>query len=103
MSPFKMVWTGQSQLQFDELRQRALQTHHFAEFIEAHNEIVAILHDLDKAIEKGDPLYNTKKPGGVVRHLLHRFISVTYTVFAAEQVGWVISYLPVPSAWPEQD
>jgi hypothetical protein len=35
--------------------------------------------------------------------LIHEFISVTYTVFAEKQVGWVTKYLPVPSSWPEQE
>jgi hypothetical protein len=103
MSTLKIVWTSLSKRQFDELRQRAANTNHTDEFVKAHNTIVAILRDLDRALEMGDPLYHTHKGGGVVRHFLHQFISVTYTVFADERVGWVIKYLPVPASWPEPD
>jgi hypothetical protein len=101
MSALKMLWTDSSKRQFEELRQRAADTNHLAEFIAVHNEIVAILCDLDRATERGDPLYNTKKPGGVVRHFFHKFISVTFCLFTEDRVGWVTKYQPVPTNWPE--
>ena len=103
MPTLKILWTHLSNRQFDELRQRAADTNHLDEFIKAHNEIVTILRDLDQATKKGDPLYKMKKPGGVVRHFLHEFVSVTYTVLADEGVGWVIKYVPVPACWPEKE
>jgi hypothetical protein len=102
MPSLKIVWTHLSKRQFDDLRQRAKDTNHSLEFIKTHNEVVAILRDLDRATEKGDPLYHTKKPGGMVHHFLHEFISVTYAVFAAEQIGWVTNYVSVPATWPEE-
>jgi hypothetical protein len=102
MPSLKMVWTHLSKRQFDDVHQRAKDTGHLLEFNRTHNEIVAILRDLDRATEKGDPLYHTKKPGGMVRHFLHEFISVTYVVFADERVGWVTNYVPVPASWPEK-
>jgi len=101
MSTLKTAWTRSSKQQFDQLRQRAAEAKRLGEFIDAHNEIAAILRDVDRAVEKGEPLYNTQKPGGVVRHFLHDFVSVTYAIFAAQGVGWIIAYLPVPSSWPE--
>ena len=64
MPSMKLEWTNLSKRQFDDLRQRAKETGHSLEFIKTHNEIVAILRDLDSATEKGDPLYHTKKTGG---------------------------------------
>jgi hypothetical protein len=101
MPAVKMLWTDSSKKQFDELRQRAADTDHLAEFIAVHNEIVPILRDLDRLLEKSDPLYNTKKPGGTVRHLLHNFLSVTFYLFAEERAGWVTKYQSVPANWPE--
>lgn len=103
MPELKSVWTVASKSQFDELRQRAVDTNHLADFIRVHNEIVALLGDLERVIEKGDPLYRTKKPGGIVLHILLEFISVTYTLFAEERVGWVIGYRAIPASWPEQE
>lgn len=103
MTALRIVWTGSSRRQYDELQQRAANTNRLEEFANNHSQIVAILRDLDRAIEKSDPLYRTKKPGGVVRHFLHRFISVTFCVFAAEQLGWVIRYLPIPANWPDEE
>jgi hypothetical protein len=103
MPAVKMLWTDSSKRQFDELRQRAVDTNHEDGFIAVHNEIVVILRDLDQIIEKSDPLYNTKKPGGIVRHLLHEFISVTIYLFAEDRVGWVTKYQSVPATWPERE
>lgn len=101
MPALKMLWANPAKKQFDELHQRAAASGRLAEFLAVHNEIVFLLSDLDRAIEKGDPLYNTKKPGGVVRHFFHRFISVTYYLYPDERVGWITKYLPVPASWPE--
>jgi hypothetical protein len=102
MAGLKMIWTQIAKRQFDEFHKRAIDTKHSNEFIKAHNEVVEILADLERATERGDPQYHTKKAGGIVRHFLHRFISVTYCVFAEERVGWVIRYAPVPPSWPEK-
>jgi hypothetical protein len=102
MPAVKMLWTDSSKRQFDELRQRAADTDHESEFITTHNELVVILRDLDRVIEKSDPLYNTKNPGGAVRHCLHKFISVTFYLFAENRVGWVTKYQSVPATWPER-
>ena len=100
MTALKIVWTPASHRQFGELRQRAAEKGRLDEFIKIHAEIVEVLCDLDRAIEKSDPLYHTKKPGGIVRHLLHKFISVTFCVFPAEQAGWIITYRAAPAWWP---
>src|SRR5947209_4360550 len=102
MPALKMLWANPAKQQFEKLHQRAADSGHLAEFAAVHNEIVAILRDLDQALERSDPLYNTRKPGGVVRHLLHGFISVTFCLYPADQVGWVTKYLPVSANWPEQ-
>jgi hypothetical protein len=101
MPAVKMHWADPAKKQFDALRQRAADTGHLAEFIAVHNEIIEILSDLERATAKGDPLYNTKKPGGVVRHFLQGFISVTYYIFADELVGWITKYVPIPVTWPD--
>jgi hypothetical protein len=103
MPEFKMLWIDASKAQFEQLRQRAANTGRSSEFVAAHNQIAQILQDVEKAIEKGDPLYHTKKPGGVCYHLLVRFISVTYIVFEEEKVGWILKYLAVPPSWPDNN
>lgn len=102
MPDLKLLWTQLSKSQFDEFRQRAIAAGKLDEFIKAHNEIVAVLRDLDSALEKGEPLYHTRKPGGEVRQWVQQFIAVSYVIFREEQVGWVLKYLPVPESWPEQ-
>jgi hypothetical protein len=101
MSALKMSWTLVSKQQFDEFRRRASDTGKLDEFVKAHNEIAAVLRDLDMALEKGEPLYNTRRPGGEVRQWVHQFISISYVVFRKEQVGWIVKYAPVPESWPE--
>jgi hypothetical protein len=96
----KLVWTGASRLQFDKLRQQAAATNKLDEFIKVHNEIVMSLRDIDQAIEKGEPLYHTRKSGGEVRQWVHEFISVSYAVFRDERVAWITKYQPVPASWP---
>ena len=103
MPALKIVWLDLSKQQFEELRRRAVDTNRYPDFVRRHNEIVGILRDLDRATQRGDPLFHTNKPGGVVYHFLHDFISVTYAIFAQERVGWVMKYLPVPASWPELD
>lgn len=90
-----------SQLQFEELRKRAMDKGRRDEFIQVHNEIVIALHDLVQAFEKGELLFRTRKAGGEVRHWVHKFISVCYVAFRREQVGLILNYQPVPSSWPE--
>jgi hypothetical protein len=101
MPAVKLLWTRSSKLQFEALRQRADAAGKLTELSQAHNEMVAILRDLDQALEKGEALYNTRKPGGVVRQWIHNFISVTYVVFRIEQVAWIMKYQPIPASWPE--
>jgi hypothetical protein len=101
MSTLKLMWTHLSRRQFEDLQQRAVVTGKVDEITKVHNEIVEILRDLDQASEVGEPLYNTRKPGGLVRHWVHDFIAVTYVVFRSEQVGWILKYQPIPASWPE--
>jgi hypothetical protein len=101
MPAVKLLWTRSSKLQFDALRQRAVAAGKITELSQAHNEMVTILRDLDQALEKGEALYYTRRPGGVVRLWIHNFISVTYVVFRIEQVAWITKYQPVPASWPE--
>jgi hypothetical protein len=100
MSALKMEWATPAKTQFDEVRQRAAATGHLDEFLTVHAELMGLLCDLEKAIEKSDPLYNTNKPGGVVRHLIHRFLSATFYMFPDEHVGWIAKYRTVPASWP---
>jgi hypothetical protein len=93
-------WTVVSKPQFDTLKLRAIETGNLARFIAVHNTILSTLRDLDQALEKGEPVYHTKRPGGVVRHWMHDFISVNYVVFPSERVGWILGYKPVPESWP---
>jgi hypothetical protein len=97
----KLFWTRLSQEQFDRLHTRAIDTGRLDEFVRTHNESVVALRDLDTALDKGEPLYHTRKPGGEVRQWCHHFISVSYVVFRQEQVGWIVKYLPVPESWPD--
>jgi hypothetical protein len=100
MPALKLIWSTPGKKQFDELHNRAIATGHLDAFLAAHNEIVEILSELEKVNKKSDPLYNAKKPGGTVRHLLHRFVSVTFYLYPDESVVCVAKYLPVPSSWP---
>ena len=100
MNALNLIWSTPAKKQFDELYNRAIAAGHIDEFLAVHNEIVDILSDLERATEKSDPLYNTKKPGGMVRHLLHRFVSVTFYLYPNERVVCVAKYLPVPPSWP---
>jgi hypothetical protein len=101
MPVLKILWTRLSEPQFDDLRQRATAAAgKLDEFAKVHNEIVTALRDPEQALEKGEPLYKTRKPGGEVRQWLHKFISVSYVIFRDEQVGWIIKYQAVPASWP---
>ena len=100
MPALKLMWTQSSRGQFETLRKRAIDTGKQDEFVRTHNEIVVALRDLDTALNKGEPLYHTRKPGGEVRQWGHHFILVSYVVFRQEQVGWILKYLPVPESWP---
>lgn len=101
MPALKLEWTPLSRSQFEKLRQRAIATGRHADFAALHNEIITTLSDLDRASEKGEPLYNTRKAGGEVRHWVKRFIAVSYVLFREERIGWIVKYLPVPESWPE--
>jgi plasmid stabilization system protein ParE len=101
MAALRMEWTRAAKTQFEELKQRARETGNYERFRQAHNEIAAALRELEQALEKGEVQYNTRRPGGEVRHWIHRFISVRYVVFRAEQVGWILAYQSVPASWPE--
>ena len=100
MTALKIIWSTPGKKQFDDLHNRAITTSRLDEFVAAHNEIVSILGDLDGVTEKSDPLYNTKKPGGTVRHLLHGFISVTFCLYPGDRVVCIAKYLAVPRSWP---
>jgi hypothetical protein len=100
MTALKMDWATPAKKQFDEVLQRAVATGHLDEFVAAHAELVDILSDVEKAIEKSDPLYNTKKHGGVVRHLYHRFLSATFYLYPDDRIGWITKYRTVPASWP---
>lgn len=99
MPALNIVWTSTANGQFRETRKRAAASGRLSDFDKIHSDIVEILCDLDRALEKSDPLYRTKKAGGMVRHLLHKCISVTFCVFDAEQVGWITKYQLVPADW----
>lgn len=101
MPNLKLLWTRLSEPQFADLRRRATETGHVEEFIRIHNEIVVSLRDLDRALECGEPLYDTRTPGGEVRQWIHEFISVVYLVFRKEQVAWILRYQAVPASWPD--
>ena len=103
MPPFRMEWTRSSKSQFEALQERAIQAGRHEQFRQAHNEIVAALRDLSQALEKGELLYHTRRPGGEVRHWIHQFISVRYVVFREEQVGWIVAYQSVPESWPDRE
>jgi plasmid stabilization system protein ParE len=101
MATLIIEWTRASKSQFDELRQRAIDTGNYEQFKQTHNEIVVALRDLAQAREKGELLYKTRRPGGEVRHWIHQFISVSYVVFGEEEVGWILAYRSVPESWPD--
>jgi hypothetical protein len=101
MAAVKMEWTRTSKSQFDELKKRAIDAGEYEQFKQAHNEIVVTLRELSQALQKGELLFNTRRPGGEVRHWIHRFISVCYVVFRNEQVGWMLAYQSVPESWPD--
>lgn len=101
MPALKLEWTPLSRSQFEKIRQRAIDTGRYADFAAAHNEIIATLSDLDSASEMGEPLYNTRKVGGEVRHWVKRFIAVSYALFREERVGWIVKYVTIPESWPE--
>lgn len=101
MADLKMEWTVSSQSQFEALRKRAIDSDKYDEFRTAHNEIVGVLCTVGLALEKGERLYHTRRPGGEVRHWVYRTISVCYVVFRAEQVGWILNYQSVPESWPK--
>ncbi|MBY0522549.1 MAG: hypothetical protein K2R98_04095 [Gemmataceae bacterium] len=100
MPALRMDWTPGARSQFEALRQRAIDSGAFDQFRLAHNEIALTLQDLDQAMLKGEPLFNTRRSGGVARHWLCQFISVCYVVIRDEQVGWMIRNKPVPETWP---
>jgi hypothetical protein len=100
MTALKLIWSTPAKKQFDELHHRAIATGHLDEFLAAHNEIVDILSDLERATQKSDPLYHTKKPGGMVRHVLHRCVSVIFYLYPDDRIVCVAKYLPVPPSWP---
>lgn len=95
-----MEWTPVARAEFDSLKRRAMEAGVFEQFRLAHNEIALTLKDLDQALLKGEPLFHTRKPGGVARHWVCQVISVWYVVFRDEQMGWIIHYKPVPETWP---
>lgn len=100
MTALKMEWATPAKKQFEELHKRAAATGHLDDFRSAHDELIDILSDLETTIERSDPLYNTKKPGGVVRHLRHRFLSATIYLFPDKRIGWITKYRTVPATWP---
>ncbi|HZZ80188.1 MAG TPA: hypothetical protein VFE62_16865 [Gemmataceae bacterium] len=100
MTALKIVWSTPAKKQFDDLHKRAIAAGRLDDFLAAHAEVVRILGDLEKATEKSDPLYSAKKPGGMVRHLVHRFLSVTFHLYPDESVVCIARYVPVPSTWP---
>src|SRR5947209_8373382 len=101
MPTLKVVWTKPAEQQFDQVRQRAVEANCQKELSEAHTELAKTLRDLDLALEKGDPIYNTKMPGGIVYHFRSSFLSVTCAIFAKEGVGWIVTYRTVPTSWPD--
>ena len=101
MPSLTLTSTQTANQQYRELRQRAVAVGQLDQFNTIHTEILGDLCNLDKAIERGERLYLTRKPGGEVRQWVHRFISVTYVVFPNELTGWIIKYASVPSSWPE--
>jgi hypothetical protein len=101
MPLLKLVWTHSSKLQFEELRQKAESVGRGGEFTITFNEIAAALKQVELALEKGEPLYHTRKSGGVVRQWVHRFICITYVVFPDDALGWVTKFQSVPSTWPD--
>jgi hypothetical protein len=100
MAALRMEWTLSSKAQFEELKKRAAATGKGEQFKQAHNEIVNTLREAASALEKGELLYRTQRPGGEVRHWICHFLSVCFVVFRDEQVGWILKYNSVPESWP---
>jgi len=101
MAALRLEWTQASKAHFDALQKRAKDRGAADQFKQAHNEIVAALSDHTNAMELGEVLFKTRKPGGEVRHWVHRFLSLTYVVFRQEQIGWILRYQAVPETWPD--
>ncbi|MCI0364560.1 MAG: hypothetical protein L0219_11785 [Phycisphaerales bacterium] len=100
MPTLRMDWTPGAKAEFEQIRKRAIAFHREAEFILTHNQMANALTDLTLALEKGEQLYQLKKPGGHVRQWLHGFIAICYALFPDEQVGWIVSYKTFPESWP---
>lgn len=100
MPTLRMEWTPAARAEFETLQHRATQADASGQFKQAHNAVALALMDLDQALAKGEPLYETRQPGGFVRHWVCQFISVAYVVFPEQGVGWIVHYRSVPESWP---
>lgn len=103
MPAVRMDWIATSRTQFELIRQRASDAGKHEAFRQAHAAVVNSLRDLSLASQNGEKLYNTRLPGGEVRHWLCGFLSVCYVLFPAERVGWILKYSTVPASWPDEN
>ncbi len=76
MPSLKLEWLPHSKAQFETLRDRAARSGKLDAFSRNHNHIATALREVEKAGEKGEKLYDTKKDGGEIRHWVHEHISV---------------------------
>jgi len=100
MPPLRMEWTQASRAQFDAVCQRARAAGCYSDLLAAHNHMVRTFQDLDEALSRGEALYPTRLPGGEVRLWMHGFLAVTYVVYRAQQVGFILQYQTMPDTWP---
>jgi hypothetical protein len=100
MPPLRLEWTQPSKSQFEAVCQRARAGGHYADLVAAHNHMVRTLQDLTEALSQGEALYPTRLPGGEVRLWIHGFLALTYVVFRAQEVGFIVQYQTLPDTWP---
>jgi hypothetical protein len=64
-----------------------------------HKLVTALRHILRRLKtdprELGEPCYPTKKPGGMVRIVVEKPVSVTFAVFANEKVVFLLDVIPL--------
>jgi hypothetical protein len=96
MPLLRLEWTVVSRPMFEHWRSHFTAIGRGHDFSRVHNQIVTVLTDSEQAMEKGEALFNTRKPGGLVRLWVHEFISVCYVVFPQERLGWILRYQCTP-------
>jgi len=100
MPPLHLEWTQSSQSQFEAVRQRAQAAGRYADLLVAHNHMVRTLQDQNEALSRGETLHSTRLPGGEVHLWMHDFLALTYVVFRAQEVGFIVQYQTMPDTWP---